>query len=157
MITLITAMTSRGVIGKGNALPWHIPDELKNFRRLTQDSTVIMGRRTYESIGRPLPNRNNIVLAPSDWIVPGVSVCQSIDQSLQVAQSYGKEIFVIGGAQTYAQFLPLAHRLLISYIKQNYEGDVFFPAFNLSEWNMVERVDYPEFEVVTYERLSKGI
>jgi dihydrofolate reductase len=153
MITIISAMTKSGVIGKGNALPWHIPDELKNFRRLTQDSTVIMGRRTFESIGRPLPKRNNIVLSLPGWQASGVIVCQSIDESLEVAQSFGRDIFVIGGAQTYVQFLPLAHRLLLSYIKQDYEGDIFFPDFNLSEWNIVERVDYPEFEVVTYERL----
>ena len=151
-ITIISAMTKQFVIGKGNALPWNIPDELKNFKRLTQGSTVIMGRRTYESIGRPLPNRNNIVLSPPDWHVAGVSVCQSIDESLNIARTFGKDIFIIGGAQTYAQFLPLAQRLFISYIKHDYEGDVFFPAFDLSEWNIVERVDYPEFEVVTYER-----
>jgi dihydrofolate reductase len=155
MISIITAMTQAGVIGKGNALPWHIPDELKNFRRLTQGSTVIMGKRTFESIGRPLPNRNNVVLGPSDWEAPGIVVCQSIDESLKIAQLYGNDIFVIGGAQTYAQFLPLAQRLVISYIKQDYEGDVFFPAFNLSEWNVVQRVGYPEFEVVTFERILK--
>src|SRR5580692_5804034 len=155
MISIITAMTLSGVIGKGNALPWHIPDELKNFRRLTQDSSVIMGKRTFESIGRPLPNRNNIVLGPPDWQVLGVTVCHSIDESLEIAQSFGKNIFVIGGAHVYAQFLPLAQRLVISYIKQEYEGDVFFPAFNLSEWNSVEKIDYPEFEVVTFERILK--
>ena len=152
MITIIAAMTKSGVIGKGNKLPWHIPDELKNFRRLTQGSCVIMGRRTFESIGRPLPNRHNIILSPPDLCVSGVDVCQSIESALQIARAYEKDIFVIGGAYTYAQFLSIAHRLLISYIKHDYEGDVYFPPFDESLWRVVERVDYLEFEVVTYER-----
>lgn len=152
MISIITAMTASGIIGNGNALPWHIPDELKHFRRVTQDSTVIMGRRTFESIGRPLPNRVNIVLSPPGWQTSGVIVCHSIEEALATARMHDKNIFIIGGAHVYAQFLPLADCLTISYIKQEYPGDVFFPAFNTGEWNIVTRVDYPEFEVVTYER-----
>lgn len=112
-----------------------------------------MGRRTFESIGRPLPNRNNIVLSPADLVVTGVDVVQSIDQALAVGQGYGKDIFIIGGAQVYAQFLPLVDCLYISYIKQNYEGDVFFPVFGWSDWKIVERIDYLEFEFVTYQRV----
>lgn len=157
MMYLIAAMTKEGVIGKGNQLPWNIPDELKNFRRLTLDSTVIMGLRTFESIGRPLPKRHNIVLSPEKSTIPGVDVCLSVEQALEVAKSYGKNIFVIGGAYTYAQFLPLVDRLYISYIKQNYEGDVFFPAVNWNEWEIVEQIDYPEFEFVEYKRKYPAI
>lgn len=152
MMYLIAAMTKEGVIGKGNQLPWNIPEELKNFRKLTQDTTVIMGRRTYDSIGRPLPNRHNIVLSLPDLVVAGLEVVQSIDQALEVAKSFGKDIFVIGGAQIYAQFLPLVDVLYISYIKENYEGDVYFPQLDWSEWKAVERVDYSEFESVVYRR-----
>lgn len=152
MISIISAMTRSGVIGKGNALPWNIPDELKNFKRLTQGSTVIMGKRTFESIGRPLPNRNNIVLVEQGWQAVGVMSCHSVDEALEKARSYENEIFIIGGAYTYAQFLPLADRLLISYIKQDYEGDVFFPALNLAEWKIMEQIDYPEFEFIAYKR-----
>lgn len=153
MMYLITAMTKSGVIGKGNELPWNIPDELKNFRRLTLDSTVIMGYRTYLSIGRPLPKRHNIVLSPDTTLmIPGVNVCSSINQALEIAQSFGKEIFIIGGAYTYAEFLPMVDRLYISYIKQDYDGDVFFPEIDWSAWEIVRKIDYPEFEFVEYAR-----
>lgn len=154
MIYLIAAMTKEGVIGKGNQLPWNIPAELKHFRKSTQGSTVIMGRRTFESIGRPLPNRHNIVLSPPDLVVSGVDVVKSIDQALDVAYGYGKDIFVIGGAQVYAQFLPLVDCLYISYIKYAYEGDVFFPSCDWYKWKEVERVDHNEFEFVVYRRVS---
>ncbi len=153
MISIIAAMTKHGVIGKGNKLPWNIPDELKNFKRLTQDTTVIMGKRTFESIGRPLPNRHNIVLGPTDLTIPNVDVCHSVDQALRVAQAYGKEIFVIGGTYTYAQFLPIADRLFISIIKKDYDGDVLFPSVDWSLWKVVENTDYPEFEFFLYTRV----
>jgi dihydrofolate reductase len=152
MITIIAAMTPRGVIGKGNELPWNIPDELKHFRKTTQASTVIMGLKTFQSIGRPLPNRHNIVLATAQMEMPGVSVCLSIDQALEVARGVEKPIFIIGGAYTYAQFLPLADRMILSYIRKEYDGDVYFPAFAQKDWQVVGRVDYPEFEVVEYVR-----
>ena len=153
MITIIAAMTKTGVIGKDNTLPWHIPNELNHFRKTTLGATVIMGRRTFESIGRPLPKRNNIVLSTPDLQENGITICQSIDESLTTARSFGNNIFVIGGAYTYAQFLPISQRLCLSYIKHNYEGNVFFPQFELSEWKIAERIDYPAFEVITYERL----
>lgn len=152
-IFIIAAMTKRGVIGHGNKLPWNIPDELKHFKQYTKGSTVIMGSRTFESIGRPLPNRHNIVLSPEEINIAGVDVCLSTDQALARAKEYGKDIFIIGGAYTYAQFLPIADRLYISYIKQDYDGDVFFPTVDWSMWRVVERVDNPAFEFVLYERL----
>ncbi len=160
MICLIAAMTHKGIIGKGNALPWNIPDELKYFRRCTQGATVIMGARTYESIGRPLPNRYNIVLGPVGLHIPGVDVCHSVDAALVAAEAWrkanGGEIFIIGGAYTYAQFLPLVDRLYISYIKHDYDGDVFFPPVDWSAWHEVERTDYPEFECVVYQKMRSS-
>lgn len=164
-VCIITAMTKSGVIGKGNELPWNIPDELKNFRRLTQGSTVIMGKRTFESIGRPLPKRHNIILSPelfditkflNGQIPDGttVDICESVNQALDKARSYNKDIFIIGGAYTYAQFLSIADYLYISYIKHNYDGDVFFPTLDLSQWEETERIDYPEFEFVVYKPKS---
>jgi len=152
MINIIAALTKNHVIGKGNQLPWNIPDELKHFRKTTTGSTVIMGMRTFQSIGRPLPNRQNIVLSTPDFAAPNITVCSSIDDALAMATSFEKPIFVIGGAYTYEQFLPLANRLFISYIKNDYQGDVFFPRFDLAEWDVVERIDYPEFEFILYER-----
>lgn len=154
MIGLITAMTKHGVIGKDNQLPWNIPDELKHFRTTTQGCTVIMGIRTFESIGRPLPNRYNIVLSTEKKLLEGVDVCTSIQEALQVAKSYEKDIFVIGGANVYAQFLDIVDRLYITYIKHDYEGNVFFPAVDWSKWEIIEQIDHPEFEVIVYERLK---
>ncbi|MBS1987901.1 dihydrofolate reductase [Candidatus Dependentiae bacterium] len=153
MIKIIAAMTKQGVIGKGNALPWNIPDELKNFRKLTQGHPIIMGSRTFESIGRPLPNRHNIVLGQPGLKIENVDVCHSVDDALRIAQADTKDIFIIGGAYTYAQFLPIADYLYLSYIKHNYEGDVFFPAVNWSDWEVAEHTDYPEFEFFVYKRI----
>lgn len=156
MIKIIAAMTREGVIGKGNTLPWNIPDELKNFRKLTQGHPIIMGNRTFESIGKPLPNRHNIVLGPPDLKIENVDVCHSVDDALRIAQADIKDIFVIGGAYTYAQFLPIADYLYLSYIKHNYEGDVFFPAVDWSLWEAIEHIDYPEFEFFVYKRVREG-
>lgn len=152
MINIIAAMTHSGIIGKGNQLPWDIPDELRHFRTTTSECTVIMGRRTFESIGRPLPKRTNIVLAPPAFTTPGVDVCSSIDEALNVARSHNKRIFVIGGASVYAQFLPLTTHLYMSYIKRDYDGDVFFPAFDKADWNVIEEKDYSTFTFVLYKR-----
>jgi dihydrofolate reductase len=152
MIAIIAAMTIDGIIGKGNQLPWNIPDELKHFKSSTQGSTVIMGKKTFESIGRPLPKRNNIVLSPPGLTIPDVTVCHSVEHALQVAESYDNNIFVIGGAYTYEQFLPLVDFLYISYIKKHYDGDVFFPVVDFSDWQVVEKKDHAEFEFVLYKR-----
>ncbi len=152
MIYIITAMTSKGVIGKGNNLPWNIPDELKNFKSLTTGHTVIMGLKTYQSIGRPLPNRHNIVLSHENITISGVEICTSAQEALNKAYSHGTDIFIIGGAYTYEQFLPIADRLYISYIKHDYDGDVFFPAFDASSWESIEVIEHPEFTRVLYTR-----
>ncbi len=152
MIKIITAMTKSGIIGKGNELPWNIHDELKHFRRTTQGHTVIMGSKTFDSIGRPLPNRNNIVLCAEKRTIDGVAVCHSVEEALEKAQSYNYDIFVIGGAYTYAQFLDLADEMYISYIKQDYPGNVFFPQVDWSLWKEKSREDFSEFEFIVYER-----
>lgn len=152
MINLIAAMTHEGVIGNGNQLPWNISDELKHFKQTTQGCTVIMGSKTFESIGRPLPNRHNIVLNAVEKKIDGVDICTSAEQALQAAQRYGKDIFIIGGAYTYAQFLPMVDQMYISYIKHNYAGDIFFPSVDWAQWQEVQRIDYPEFEFVLYKR-----
>jgi dihydrofolate reductase len=154
MISIITAMTRERVIGDNNKLPWHIPEELKLFRRITSGHTVIMGKRTFESIGKPLPNRNNIVLSSTEHTSQDVHWAKNISDALQAAQGYNKEIFVIGGAQVYQQFLPLADRLLISYIKYNYPGTILFPEFNINEWQKSTTEIYPDFDFVTYLRTS---
>jgi dTMP kinase len=156
MISIIVALTENRVIGKDNKLLWHIPDDLKNFKRVTDGSTVIMGLNTFYSIGKPLPNRNNIVLSKDPQNIKGVDVCLSIPEAIEKAKSYRKEIFIIGGAMVYKQFLPIADRLYLSFVKKKYEGDAFFPEFDINEWDEIERKPFDDFDFVVYERKSAG-
>lgn len=155
MITIIAALTRRRVIGKDNKLPWHISDEIRNFKRLTTGNTVIMGRRTYESIGKPLPNRNNIVVSRSLRAVPGVTICADLDTALATANAYGKDIFIVGGARLYQEVLARADTMYLSFVKKDYEGDTYFPVFDEGDWVIAERTDYPDFEFVLYTRRKK--
>jgi dihydrofolate reductase len=152
MIHAIVAMTADRVIGKRNALPWKLKGDLPRFKKLTQGHTVIMGRNTYDSIGRPLPERHNIILDWEKRPVEGAEVCDSIEEALRLARAHNTEIFVIGGASVYEQMLPYVEVLHISHVKHPYEGDVYFPVFNKKEWKEIQREDYDDFTAVTYER-----
>jgi len=150
MINIIAAMAKNRVIGCDNKLPWHISDDLKNFKKLTSGNVVIMGRKTFESIGKPLPNRVNIVVSSSMPEKEGIIVCKSVNDAIQKAKTYDKEIFIIGGATVYEQTIPWADRMYLSYVKGNYEGDALFPKFDESKWKVVEKTDFPEFELIVY-------
>src|SRR3989338_139592 len=119
IISIIAAMDRNRVIGKDNALPWNIPEDLKNFKALTSGKSVIMGRKTFESLGRPLPKRQNIVVSRGMPPIEGVIVCSSLDEAFQAAAS--EEVFVIGGASIYAQALPYADRMYLSYVDKETE------------------------------------
>ena len=151
-IILIAAMTKRRVIGKNNALPWNIPEELQHFRTQTLDSTVIMGRKTYDSIGRLMPKRHNIIVSRSSPSIPGADVCSSLDEAIKKAKTYGKTIFIIGGAQIFKEALPIADKMYLSYMKRDYDGDTYFPEFDEREWKVEKREDHEEFEFVVYVR-----
>ena len=142
-LALIVAIAANGVIGKDNALPWHIPEDLKWFKRNTLGKPVIMGRKTWDSIGRPLPKRPNIVVTrQTDWSVDGVLVAHSLAEALALAESLAPEtdeVMVIGGNALFAEALPLCARLYITEIARDYDGDVRFPAFDRSGWREVSR------------------
>lgn len=155
MINIIAAMTKERVIGKDNKLPWHIPEDLANFKKLTSGHTVVLGRKTYESIPkrfRPLSNRNNIVVSRTMPTEAGIDVCPSLEEAIATAQAYGKEIFIVGGASIYQQALPITDRMYISQIKKNYPGDAYFPNFDVNEWEIEQQEDYPAWELVVYAR-----
>jgi len=138
-IALIAALARNRAIGRGNAMPWRLPEDLKRFKRLTMGHAVIMGRRTFESIGSPLPGRSNIVITRSrDWSPHGCAIVHSLDAALAAAESPG-ETFVIGGAQIYALAMPLAQRLYLTEIERDFEGDAFFPDYDRSAWREVSR------------------
>lgn len=148
-------MTKEGVIGKDNSLPWKIPEDLQNFKNVTSGKTVIMGRKTFESIPekyRPLPNRHNIIISRSMSSQEGIDVCRSVKEALEKAESYGKEVFIIGGSSIYEQTLPSADKMYLSFVKKDYQGDTYFPKFNKEEWTVENKKEFQEFELVTYIR-----
>jgi len=161
-ISLIVAIAENGVIGARNQLPWHLPDDLRHFRAITTGHTVITGRKNYESIGRPLPNRRNIVVSRQrGFDAPGCLVAHSLDEALAMAATES-EVFVIGGAQLYAQALPFATRLYLTEIHTTVPGDTMFPVFERDEWEERTREDHPAddrhahaFSFVLLERKRK--
>lgn len=156
MIALIWAMSSNRVIGKDGKLPWRAPEDLAYFKRVTQGGVVVMGRKTFESIGQPLPERTNVVLTSNPeqfWDHPRILAFDSIEDVLKIR---GREIFIIGGAEIYKQFLPYAAKLYVTHIPQQVEGDTFFPEYDETEWQ-IEDVSHGRnltFEV--YRRVSNG-
>lgn len=140
-IAIIAALAKNAIIGKNNALPWHIPEDLQFFKRMTLGKPVIMGRKTFDAIGKPLPGRRNIVVTRNpELVIAGVEVVHSLEQALEfAAQDNPAEIMVIGGAELYAQALPIAKRLYLTYIDQEFEGDSRFPEISQEAWLEVAR------------------
>lgn len=138
-ISLITAMTTEGVIGRAGKLPWHIPEELKYFKAMTLNKPIVMGRKTFESMGsRPLANRLNIILTrESVFECSGCLVVHSVEEVLEQCNP-DEEIMIIGGADIYKQFLPLASQLYITIIHGTYEGDTYFPSIAWNDWVLKE-------------------
>ena len=135
-ISLIWAMDKNQLIGKDNQMPWHLPSELAYFRRVTTGHPIVMGRKTYESIGKPLPKRTNIVITRNPEYAPeGCVVVHAIEE---VLERYGGEtVFIIGGAQIYRAFLPYAEKLYVTRIEHEFTGDEYFPSIDWSKWRLI--------------------
>jgi dihydrofolate reductase len=139
VITLIVAVADNGVIGRDNALPWHLPEDLKRFKRLTMGKPMIMGRKTFESIGKPLPGRRNIVVTRDpNYHREGVEVVHGTAEAL-AATAGAPELMVIGGAELFRVFLPLAGRIHLTRVHGNIEGDVVWPALDNRQWEVTGR------------------
>jgi dihydrofolate reductase len=139
-LAMIAAMTPSRVIGKGGAIPWHHAEDMKHFRQATRGHAVIMGRATFESIGKPLKGRRNIVVSRNPALrIEGCELAPSLARALELARERDQEPFVIGGEQLYREALPLATRLLLTYLDEEHDGDVYFPAIDPGEWVEVER------------------
>jgi len=139
IVTLIVAVADNGVIGRDNGLPWHLPEDLKRFKRLTLGKPIVMGRRTYDSIGKPLPGRQNIVVTRDPNYRPeGVSVVHDPEAALRAAGE-AAEVMVIGGAELFRVFLPRARRIHLTRVHGDVAGDVMWPALDSREWQVVER------------------
>lgn len=142
MISLIWAMGENQVIGINNSLPWHLPEDLKFFKRTTLGHPIAMGRKTLDSLGRLLPGRENIVITRNrDFSYEGCTVLHSEAELIEYANKKNEEIFVIGGAEIYKTFLPYADRLYVTRIHASFEGDTYFPELNLEEWVLVSKED----------------
>lgn len=158
MIALIAAIAKNNCIGKNNELPWHIPEDLKHFRNLTKDKTVLMGRKTFESIvsylGKPLPKRKNLVITTNTgYKAPnGVKIYNSIKSALE--KNSEDNIFIIGGAAIYKQTINLADKLYITHVNKKVDGDAFFPKIDTAKWKKTEKENYDGFSFVTYNKIK---
>ncbi len=161
MISIIVAVAANNVIGGENKLLWHIREDLQRFKTLTSGHAVVMGRKTWESLGRPLPNRTNIVITRNpDYKPDGVLVAQSLEAAIELAKG-DDEIFVIGGGEIYRQAMSIADRLYITHVECSYEGDTTFPDILAEQWRVVEesrfergeKYEYP-FRFTNYERIK---
>jgi dihydrofolate reductase len=139
-LSLLLAAAENNVIGKDNKLPWHLPNDLKYFKNLTWGMPVIMGRKTYESFGKPLRGRRNIVITRNkDWKAEGVDVVNSIEGAMELAkESAVKEIFIIGGGEIFKTILPKADRIYLTRIHHSFEGDAYFPEIKENKWQLVK-------------------
>ena len=156
-VTLVAAVGANGVIGRDGGLPWRLPKDMAHFKALTLGHVLVMGRRTYDAIGRPLPGRTTVVLTGNaDWRADGVLRAGDIAEALALARSLDEQVFVVGGARLYEAALPHADRLVITHVEAAPEGDTWFPAVDWSQWREVGRESYDGFAVVTYEPVSSN-
>ena len=152
-VVLVAAVADNGVIGKDGDIPWRISEDLKHFRAVTTGNTVVMGRATYDSIGRPLPDRRNIVVTRDpDWSADGVTVVRRVEAAPEAATAGPGDVMVIGGAQIYAATMPLADVQILTEVHQKPDGDIFYPAFERSEWVETRREEHDGYDRVWLER-----
>lgn len=159
MLTLIAAISSNNCIGKNGELPWHIPEDLAHFKSLTNGHTVLMGRKTWESIPekyRPLPGRKNIVISRSTAyeVPPGVEVFDSIEHALEAHSD--DDVYIIGGASMYEATIGIADALEITHVDREVDGDTFFPDIDMSVWHEVSRKGHDGFSFVRYEKVQRS-
>lgn len=161
MISLMVAHDPDYVIGKDNQLPWHIPEDLAYFKKHTIGKGMVMGRNTFESIGRPLPKRRNIVVTRNpDYAAQGVDIVHNLEDAIRLAKTEHEEVMVIGGEQIFREALPLADRLYITLVHQPFAGDTFFPDYG-AEWAITSQSERFEsngipFSYLVYERAAGG-
>jgi dihydrofolate reductase len=147
----IAAMSLNRVIGADNKIPWHLPEDFKSFKKMTSGHVIVMGRKTFESIGKPLPNRTTIVLTRSSDPIPGVqTICDLAQIESLNATVAGREVFICGGAQLYQQALPLCSDLYLTVVKQVVDGDTFFPPFEETFEFKQELLDNTDFKILHY-------
>jgi dihydrofolate reductase len=152
IVSAIVAVAGNGVIGKDNGIPWYLPADLKYFKRITLNHHVIMGRKTFESIGRPLPKRTNIIISRNPFfIASNCLTASSVEEALSIAEDNGEEeAFIIGGGQIYASAMPYLDRIFLTQVELEVEGEVRFPALDMKEWRLVSSESHPADEQNEY-------
>ncbi|MDP3470062.1 MAG: dihydrofolate reductase [Daejeonella sp.] len=149
-INLIVAIDEKNGIGKNNLLPWHLPADLKHFKTITTGHPIIMGRKTFDSIGKALPNRRNIVISRQSGLkIPGVEICSSLNNAIELCKDE-KDVFVIGGAQIFEQALPVSDVIYLTIIHEDFDADVFFPEINMAGWKEKEKIHHEPDEKNLY-------
>lgn len=163
MINIVVAKASNNVIGAKNNLIWYLPNDLKHFKSLTSGHPIIMGRKTFESLGRPLPNRTNIVVTrDQDWNAEGIVKVNSLVKAIEEAQKINNEIDIIGGGNIYKQAMEFTDILYVTEVHHEFDGDTYFPEIDSYEWEEVEREDFKKddkhayaYSFVTYKRVKE--
>jgi dihydrofolate reductase len=140
-VTIVVAISENNAIGKNNQLLWYLPADLKHFKNITTGHTVIMGRKTYDSVGKALPNRRNIIITRKNITIEGCEVVKSIEDALALSGGE-EEVFIVGGAEIYKQSIHLTDRIYLTIVHQKFDADSFFPEINYDEWQETEREDH---------------
>ena len=157
MIVIIVAIAKNGVIGKANGeMPWHIKEDFQHFKKTTMGFPIIMGRKSFESLGKPLPGRENIIVTRNTnlkYDFDGIKIFHSLQDAVDYSRSLNKEkVFITGGGEIYNQSISFADEMIISHMKFDVVGEVKFPDFNVDDWKIISRDEKEEFEIVTYLR-----
>lgn len=157
-VSIVVAIAENNAIGKDNKLLWHLPKDLKHFKEITTGGTVIMGRKTYDSVGRPLPNRRNIIITRQQIEIPGCEVVNSVDAALDLCRNEA-EVFIVGGAEIYKLSMPLTDKIFLTIVHENFDADTYFPEIKPTTWKETYREDHePDeknplpFSFITLER-----
>ncbi|MCX8531967.1 dihydrofolate reductase [Chryseobacterium luquanense] len=152
MTTIVVAMGEKNEIGSDNQLLWHLPKDLKHFKDLTSGHPIIMGRKTYESIGKALPNRTNIVVSrKKNWFQEGILIVGSIKEAVKFAKKIDENIFIIGGGNIYEQTMEIADKLEVTLVKANLEADTYFPKINPKFWKMTSEICHEKDDKNQYD------
>lgn len=160
MIHLVVAKSDNNVIGHDNQLIWHLPNDLKHFKEITTGHPIIMGRKTFESIGRALPNRTNIIITRNkNYSIENTKVAHSLNEAIEIAKKIDEDIFILGGGKIYEQALDLVDILEVTEVHENFEGDTYFPEIDLNVWKEISRIKHHkdeknkfDYSFVRYER-----
>lgn len=163
MINIVVAKASNNVIGAKNDLIWHLPNDLKHFKNLTSGHPIIMGRKTYESLGRPLPNRTNIVVTrDSNWTADGIVKVNSLEKAIDSALKIDEDIYIIGGGNIYKQAMEFTDILYITEVHHEFDGDTYFPEIDTDDWEEIERENFKKdekhpfaYSFVTYKKVKE--